>query len=173
MPAAQANGTRQTFGRPAPLSEVQWEMIELCVRAAKALGIPKSVGEIFGFIFSAISPVTFDDIVQGLGISSGSASHGLRFLRRLGAVKVSFYARDRRDFFQAETSFQKLVAGYLKENVFSRLGGLAERLNGLQRDVAAGVEPESRIFAERVSLLHEWNLSAGAAFTAALNTLNR
>jgi len=55
-------------------SDSKWELIQLFVRVTQVLGIPRSVGEIFGFIFTSPSPVAFDEIVEALGVSSGSAS---------------------------------------------------------------------------------------------------
>src|SRR5258708_6231224 len=94
------------------LARARWELIEICVRGAQLLGAPRSVGEIFGFLFTQKVPVSFEQVVETLGISAGSASHGLRYLRRLGAVKVVLRARDRRDFFQIETSLKKILAGF-------------------------------------------------------------
>ena len=157
--------------RIVTLPSAQWELIELCVRVSQVLGVPRSVGEIFGFVFSSPAPVTFDDIVKALAISNGSASQGLRYLRRLGAIKVSFYARDRRDYFQAETSLQKLVNGYLTETVLYKLGGMAERLHALRIHLAESEDPKAAMMSERVSLLLNWNSSAGSAVTAALRVL--
>ena len=158
-------------GRMVTLPSAQWELIELCVRVTQVLGMPRSVGEIFGFVFSSPVPVTFDDVVRALAISNGSASHGLRNLRRLGAIKVSYYARDRRDYFQAETSLQKLVNGYLAEMVLYKLGGMAERLHTLQTHLAESQDRETAALSERVALLLNWNSSAGSAVTAALQIL--
>jgi len=51
------------------------------------LGLPKSMGEIYGFVFASAEPPTFADIEQKLGLSKGSVSQGLRALRELGAVR--------------------------------------------------------------------------------------
>lgn len=51
------------------------------------LGLPKSMGEIYGFVFAAAEPPSFADIEQKLGLSKGSVSQGLRALRELGAIK--------------------------------------------------------------------------------------
>ena len=54
---------------------------------AKILGLPKSVGEIYGLLFASPKPLTMLDLIDQLGISKGSASQGLRMLRALGAVR--------------------------------------------------------------------------------------
>jgi DNA-binding transcriptional ArsR family regulator len=52
-------------------------------------GVPKSVGQIYGLLYSSREPLSFSDIVERLEISKGSASQGLQLLRSLGAVKVA------------------------------------------------------------------------------------
>ena len=51
------------------------------------LGLPKSMGEIYGLVFASAEPPTFADIEHKLGLSKGSVSQGLRALRELGAVR--------------------------------------------------------------------------------------
>jgi len=169
---ARVPSRRRKRRSPIILSEAQWELIEVCVRVSQMVGMPRSVGEILGFIFCARGPVTFDDIVHGLGISSGSASCGLRFLRRLGAIKVSFYARDRRDFFRAETCLRRIAQGYLAENVLHHLTGIADRLRGLENRITNSSDPEVRALSDRVTMLLNWNRKAGSAIAAALQTLD-
>jgi len=162
--------------RPAasPLSEGRWELIELCVRVTQLLGFPRSVGEIFGFIFASGKPVTFEDVVQGLGVSNGSASHGLRYLRRLGAIQATYHARDRRDFFEAETSLRKMVNGFVAERLFLHLRGVNERLRSIGPDGAEAAEghtPDDPVLSERVGLLQNWNEQVANALEAALKAL--
>ena len=170
----RSNGENLPRGRARAITlpSAQWELIELCVRVTQMLGIPRSEGEIFGFVFSSPTPVAFDEVVQALGISNGSASHGLRHLRRLGAIKVTYFARDRRDFFQAETSLQKLVNGFLAETVVHKLSGMADRLHALHAHLAESSDVESASLSDRVGLLLKWNARAGIAVSAALSALD-
>ena len=65
----------------------------------KMLGLPKSVGEIFGVLFASSKPLTMLDLVNRLGISKGSASQGLKMLRTLGAVREVDYNDDRKTYY--------------------------------------------------------------------------
>ena len=49
-----------------------WEvaMIEMFVRAANLIGLPRSVGEIYGVLYCADRPLSFDDQVERLGIKA-------------------------------------------------------------------------------------------------------
>jgi hypothetical protein len=55
----------------------------------KIFGVPRSVGQIYGLLYSSREPLSFSDIVKRLGISKGSASQGLQLLRSLGAVNIA------------------------------------------------------------------------------------
>ena len=156
----------------APLPEAQWEIIRFCVQCVKLLGVPRSIGEIFGFVFTSPRPVTFEEIVSGLGISNGSASHGLRYLRRVGALGVTYMARDRRDHYQAETSFQRLLSTYLVENVMLHLNDQRERLSSLRLRCVAEGDARCDHLPARLATLLEWLAQTGAAVTAASQALH-
>jgi hypothetical protein len=55
----------------------------------QVLGVPKSVGQIYGLLYASLEPLSFSDIVERLEISKGSASQGLQLLRSLGAIKLA------------------------------------------------------------------------------------
>lgn len=69
------------------LSAFEAEIVAVFADLVGLLGLPKSMGEIYGFVFASAEPPTFADIEQKLGLSKGSVSQGLRALKALGAVK--------------------------------------------------------------------------------------
>ena len=155
----------------AAVSFEQWEVIEFCVRLTRLFGIPKSVGEIFGFVFSSPSPVTFENVVASLGISNGSASHGLRFLRQLGALKLTYVARDRRDFYVAETSAGRLLAGFLSEKVLHEVSDNRQRLFNLHARLHANNDLHAADLMRRVELLMDWSKQGSTALKVAMDIL--
>jgi DNA-binding transcriptional regulator GbsR (MarR family) len=154
------------------ISYEQWEIIEFCVRLTRLFGIPKSVGEIFGFIFSSSAPVTFDTVVASLGISNGSASQGLRFLRQVGALKLAYVARDRRDFYVAETSARRLLAGFLSENVLQEVSENRQRLVHLHAHLSAENDLRNSDLLGRVELLMNWSQQGANVLKAAMEILS-
>jgi HTH-type transcriptional regulator, glycine betaine synthesis regulator len=99
------------------LGEFQRRSISLFVNAASALSLPKSVGEIFGLYYSTEEPLSLNEVTAYLGISRGSASEGIRWLRGMGALKPVVRPGMRREHFTAETSLRKLASGYLKDRI--------------------------------------------------------
>ncbi len=148
------------------LSEVQLEIIDICVRGARAFGVSRSLGEIFGLMFCSRRPLNFDDVVRSLGISSGSASHGLRRMCRLGVIRSCYVARDRRVYYVLETSLRSLVIALLQENILTQLSLAEQQIQRLRTrlndDSAASLN-----LAPRVELLASWN----AQFRDALKPL--
>jgi len=69
-------------GGSQPLAPVELEVIQIFVQIAQVLGLPKSVGEIYGLLFCAMEPLNFDEIMRRLTISKGSTGQG----RQLGII---------------------------------------------------------------------------------------
>jgi DNA-binding transcriptional regulator GbsR (MarR family) len=148
----------ETESAPARLSPFQRECIHLFVRAAQALSIPRSVGEIYGLLYSSREPMAMDDVIAALGISKGSASQGLRWLREVGAVRASYVVGDRRDHFVAETELRKLVFGILRESVEPHLQNGVEHLDRLAGSLEELESAAERKFADsRIQKLRRWH----------------
>lgn len=142
------------------LLAVQAHFIELFVSAADALGVPRSIGEIYGVIFAAPRPLTFQEIVERLNLSKGSVSQGLKALRSLGAVRTAYVPGDRRDHFEPETELRMLVAGLLRDRIQPHLEQGRQRLERVRAEVAGGEgalsEEEARVLRTRLAKLESW-----------------
>jgi DNA-binding transcriptional regulator GbsR (MarR family) len=139
-----------------------WEagVVELFVRGANLVGLPRSVGEIYGSLFCAENPLTFDGLVARLQISRGSVSQGLKVLRQLGAVKVHYIAGSRKDHYIAELSMQQLVQGFVRDQLGPHLESGSARLQEVEALIDSEVDPKKRIHAEqRFRTLLSWQQS--------------
>ena len=143
----------------AGLMAVQGQISELFVSAADVIGLPRSIGEIYGVIFTAPRPITFQQIVERLNLSKGSVSQGLKSLRNLGAVRKTYVAGDRRDFFEPETELRHLVAGLLRDRIQPHLELGKIRLDRISKEVSEGtdmLDDESDVLRARVAKLKSW-----------------
>lgn len=138
------------------LSAFQRETIELFVHATQVLGMPKSIGEIYGLLFASLDPLTLDGIVDLLAMSKGSASQGLRFLHNLNAVKKVYMPGDRRDHYVAELRLRSLVTGFLRERVEPHMDNGADRLTRLEALPTESPE-EAQLAFERIKRLRSWH----------------
>ena len=112
--------------------ELELEAIDYFVRLMSLLGMPRSVGEIYGLLYFSTEPMPMDMIAARLGISIGSASQGLRTLRSLKAVKVTYVLGDRRDHYLAESEFRHLLSTFIKEEIMPHLESGKARIERME-----------------------------------------
>lgn len=141
---------------PPPLTPFQRESVELFVGAFAVLSLPRSLGEIYGLIYSSEEPLAFDDLVNRLDLSKGSVSEGLRLLRSLGAVNLVHVDGSRKEHFTAETSLRKLAGGYLRDRIEPYLSGGEARIESL-RKVCDADKSLSDFQQKRINQLLSWH----------------
>ena len=124
----------------------EWEVavVDLFLNAVQSVGLPKSLGQIYGLLFCRDHPLAMDEVMKLLGISKGSASQGLRSLRQLGAISSVYAPGDRKERFLAEIRLRKLVAGFLKEQADPHMEKGISRLEHLRKLLSAEEGEESK-----------------------------
>ncbi|HKK19443.1 MAG TPA: transcriptional regulator [Opitutales bacterium] len=140
-----------------------WEvaMIDSFVRAAALIGLPRSIGEIYGCLYCSPEPLSFDEIEARLGISRGSVSGGLKTLRQLGAVKLHYAPGSRKDHYLPELSMEHLVRGFIKDQFTPHLESSAERLDAVESHLADETDPARREHGlQRLNTLRTWRRRA-------------
>ncbi len=120
------------------------------------LGVPKSIGGIYGLLYASPEPLCFADIVEKLEMSKGSVSQGIAFLRQSGAIKVVEVAGDRREFFEPELGLRRLASGLIKEKIQPLTMETKDALTRLKQhaDGARGGQNEFQM--ERIKQLETW-----------------
>lgn len=142
-----------------PLSRVEEEVISYFCDGMRVLGLPKSIGEIYGLLFISTNALSLDDLVETLGISKGSASQGLKFLRNLGAIHCKTV--DRKTYYSPELNFKSLVSGFIKEEIQPHLKSGQEKLKLIQTTIEKEEDPENaELYAARFEKLERWTKQA-------------
>ena len=151
------------------LSELEKEVVDIFVRIAGVLSLPRSVGELYGILFISPEPMCIDDLMLKLKISKGSTSQGLKILRSFGAVNPVYVAGDRRDFYAAEAELRKIVAGFVNEQIQPHLNNGKARMARIEGLIDAEEPGRKEFIAERIDRLQGWQKRAGALLPFALN----
>jgi DNA-binding transcriptional regulator GbsR (MarR family) len=151
------------------LSELEKEVVEIFVRIAGVLSLPRSVGELYGILFISPEPMCIDDLMLKLKISKGSTSQGLKILRSFGAVNPVYVAGDRRDFYAAEAELRKIVAGFVNEQIRPHLDNGKARMARIEGLIDAEEAGRKEFIAERINRLQGWQKRTGALLPFALN----
>ena len=151
-PAAESpNGDRANG-----CSHLEAEVIGLFVQISRMLGQPRSYGEIYGLIFISARPLAMDEIMERLGISKGSASQGLRFLRKAGAVNFVYIPGDRRIHYEAVAELRHLVLGFLRDQILPQLEATRNRLDEIAESVRKLPGDERQLVTGRITMLQSW-----------------
>jgi HTH-type transcriptional regulator, glycine betaine synthesis regulator len=138
------------------LGELEVEAIEMFINFLRLIGLPKSVGEIYGLLFVAPKPMAMDEIMARLDISLGAASQGLKLLRSFGAVRVVYERRDRRDHYVADLELSRFATTFIKDELQPRMDMAAERIKRMEAALAELPPKERRATRERIDRLKHW-----------------
>lgn len=144
------------------LTSLQEQVVGYFVDLVRVLGLPRSLGEIYGLLFINPDPLSLDDLVRLLGISKGSASQGLRTLRTLGAVKEADGNGDRRTYYQPAVELKPLVGGFIREQVRPHLESGKSKLRLLEETAKDTADHNDReFFLDRIDRLDSWMKRGG------------
>ncbi len=139
-----------------PLTPLETEVIDLFAQLARVMGLPRSLAEIYGLLFISPRSLNMDDLILRLGLSKGSASQGLKFLRNAGAVRTVYIPGDRRVHYQAVAELRRLVARFLSDQIVPHLESGQERLERMAA-MAKKLPGEDRTHATaRINMLQSW-----------------
>jgi DNA-binding transcriptional regulator GbsR (MarR family) len=139
------------------LDALQRQVVDFFVDGVKVLGLPRSLGEIYGLLFITPEPLSLDDLVARLGISKGSVSQGLRSLKDLGAIRETLAVNGRRTHYEPAIELKRLVGGFIREQVRPHLESGKTKLAKLQQTAKSEPDPTHRDFLlDRISRLGHW-----------------
>lgn len=140
------------------------ECIALFTEFLHVLGVPNSIGAIYGLLFASPKPLCFADIVERLGVSKGSVSQGLTFLRQSGAVRpVDGRPVDgsRREYFEPELGLRRLASGLLQEKIQPMAKQSRAAATRLRTQTAEARGPQKEFQLERIKQLETWHKQLG------------
>jgi HTH-type transcriptional regulator, glycine betaine synthesis regulator len=132
------------------------EAIEMFINFFRLLGLPKSIGEIYGLLFVSPRPLTMDDLMQRLDISLGAASQGLKTLRSVGAVKAVYSPGERRDHFVADLELSRFAASFIKEQILPKLEMASSRVERMEAALEDLSEADRQVTRARIKELSRW-----------------
>lgn len=125
--------------------DLEIESIDFFVRMMSLLGLPRSVGEIYGLLYFSPKALPMDQIAARLDISIGSASQGLKTLRSIKAIRTAYVPGDRRDHYLAESEFRRLFSTFIKDEILPHLESAKDRISRMEK-VLSSESPEDKEF---------------------------
>jgi len=144
------------------VTDFEQAVVRLFTDTADLLGVPKSVAMIYGMLFASPTPLTFAEIEARLGISKGSVSQGLRFLREIGAVRPAggdeFVHESARTpvAYEPVVELRKLLTRLIADKLQPQIKAGGERIEELGRLLPALPAAEAAVLSGRLKHLHVW-----------------
>ena len=106
-------------------------MIQTWGQLSTQWGISRTMGQIHALLMISPDPMTTDQIIEELGISSGSVSMNLRSLIEWGVVHKTFVPGDRKEFFTSEKDAWKMALQIARERKRRELDPMIQSLQHL------------------------------------------
>ncbi|HAU59403.1 MAG: hypothetical protein CML14_07515 [Puniceicoccaceae bacterium] len=161
---ADDNNSLQTKDNISKALEL--ESIDFFVRLMSLLGLPRSVGEIYGLLYFNPEALTMDQVASRLEISIGSASQGLKTLRSLKAVKTSYVQGDRRDHYLAESEFRRLFSTFLNDEILPHLESAKDRIKRMEQEMPMETSEHFEFYNIRIEKLKRLTKASGRLLPA-------
>lgn len=168
LPSARQSVEKERAG----LSSIEMEAIEMFINFFRLLGLPKSIGEIYGLLFVSPKPLTMDELMDRLEISLGAASQGLKALRSVGAVKSVYSPGERRDRFVADLELNRFAGSFIKEQLLPKLDQAAARIERMELALDRLPAPEREVTEARIEELRRWLERGRSILPVALKLLS-
>jgi HTH-type transcriptional regulator, glycine betaine synthesis regulator len=115
------------------VQELQHGTMETMGKITAFWGFSKIMGQLYGLLYLTPKPLTLDEMAENLSISKGNVSINIRALERWSMVRQIWVKGDRKDFYEAETDFWKIIRGVLKEREKKEFDQALGAIGGLRK----------------------------------------
>ncbi len=138
---------------PAPLAPAQVAMIGKLVELADNLGVPRSLAQIYGLLFTSSRPLDAQACADILQISRSSAGQGLRTLKDLGAIRSTFELGNRSEHYAIEPDLGVLLKSILEGRL---IPSFQKFFDGVETISTLPPTKMTPFLKDRIEKLHRW-----------------
>lgn len=127
----------------------------------QSLGVGRVLGQIYAFLYFSREPRSLGDMQEALHISKGSASMGVRQLENWSAVRKVWVKGDRKDYYEANDWFGRILKSLMVDAVGAKLHALGRTLDQAETELAeVKGNGELGFVRDRVSRLRQFQKKA-------------
>lgn len=143
------------------LIEARQRMIENLSRISEFWGYSRAMGGLYAALYLSPTPVSLDELVPIVGVTKGAISTNVRALEQLGMVHRHLRAGDRKDYYEADTDFWKIVKTVLerrqKPEFDKALSGVSSTLQQVRSRSHAQRDAElARFYEQRLEAMERF-----------------
>jgi DNA-binding transcriptional regulator GbsR (MarR family) len=137
--------------------------IEDAGNATQTFGVGRVLGLIYAYLYFSRQPRGLSDMQKALGISKGSASMGVRQLEQWGAVRKIWVRGDRKDYYEANDWFGRILKNAVLDTVGKRIVSSAALLQQAEAELAgAQGDGEAAFIRDRIEHIRGFQQRAQA-----------
>jgi len=146
------------------LNAIAHRFIEEAGNATQAFGLGRVVGQIYAYAYFSPTPRNLADMQEDLGISKGSASTGVRQLEQWNAVRKVWVKGDRKDYYEANDWFGKILKNVILDTMGKRLYSYTTLLDELEQEMAVldADDADDAFIKDRIEHLRKFHERADA-----------
>jgi HTH-type transcriptional regulator, glycine betaine synthesis regulator len=132
-------------------SQAMDDLVNSLGRLSETAGFSRMIGQIYSLLYLSPAQLSLGEIAEKLGVSKGSVSLNTQNMERMGMIKRFNRPADRRDYYEADADFWKVIRGILRDREKKLIGefknGLAVSLKNVKKSAS---DKESKFYAERL-----------------------
>jgi len=117
------------------LKQVRDNLNQSLGQLAEFAGFNRSLGQIYGLLYLNPDNLSLSEIAETLGVSKGNVSLNTRLMEQLGLLRQFNRAADRRDYYEVETDFWKVIRHILQSRERKKINDIGIVLRKSLRDV--------------------------------------
>jgi len=133
--------------------------IEGAGHASQSLGVGRVAGQVYAYLYFSQGPRSLADLQAALGISKGSASMSVRQLEQWGAARKIWVPGDRKDYYEANDWFGRIIKSVLLDMVAGRMASFAEFLDAAEAELPSN-GTETAHYRERIAHMRSFQRKA-------------
>jgi DNA-binding transcriptional regulator GbsR (MarR family) len=154
------------------LTKVRENLSQSLGQLAEFAGFNRSLGQIYGLLYLNSKALSLGEIAEELGVSKGNVSLNTRVMERWGLIKLFNRAADRRDYYEVEIDFWKVIQGILQGRERKKLDDigslLTKSLKDLEKLKSSNEEKDAKFYHERLQHMLEFYELFDQLFSALL-----
>ncbi len=151
------------------------DLIQEIGRLSSFAGFNKAMGQIYALLYLSPEPVSLTDIARQLEISKGNASLNIQTMERWGLIRPVSKKGDRRDYYQAETDFWKIVRDIInerdKKEIDHTINAITAILDSINQ-TGSQDSPDNSFYQERLSCMLDFGNAVKQLLQASLTLHN-
>jgi DNA-binding transcriptional regulator GbsR (MarR family) len=132
----------------------------------ESAGFSRMTGQIYALLYLSPNQLSLGEIAEKLNASKGSISLNTTSMERWGMIKRFNRPADRRDYYEADTDFWKVIRSILRNREKKLINDFKNSLSDSLKDVKKhGKDEESKFYIDRLQHMQDFTNT----FTRMLN----